>query len=500
MAMVWILVHLASPPSLSTDLPHSDERIRRVISTKRDGGHFTVFSLADSEDSTAASSSSGRSELNSRLNVGRVLLRNVQSGLRSTFLPSGYPARTPPGYLRYSVWSWVQDLSTQLRSVLATQRVLEGVGVGREGATALSALLNFLVRDGCGMAASLAFTSAAASRFQSDVKRWRIFADVMVDIGITLEVAASACPPTLFLPMISLGNACKAMCGVAAGACGGAINLHWAKGSDISDIQAKFGAQHTVTGSLGLVFAAFFAKSVSTVPGGRLWILYAALTALHVMANLRCMRIIHFDVFNTTRLRLVLRALFESGTLSNKTAVTTAENGSVFENPPFPKTMPTPSEIAQIEPLLFLPQPASVPIYFGVSFDRFAKLSGKPRAELEDSLLYREHESYIISSAASSSLISMGNGRRCVVVALSSECTPIVQIQAYYHAFLLARLLSHLKPFERNGPREDSDRAESAARQQVQEYWKSFVDAAHHKGWDLTKTQLRTQGYEIEIQ
>ena len=33
------------------------------------------------------------------------------------------------------------------------------------------------------------------------------------------------------------------MCGVAAGACNGAINLHWARGSDISDINAKFGAQ-----------------------------------------------------------------------------------------------------------------------------------------------------------------------------------------------------------------------------------------------------------------
>lgn len=42
---------------------------------------------------------------------------------------------------------------------------------------------------------------------------------------------------------------CKAMCGVAAGACGGAINLYWAKGSDISDINAKFGAQ---VGSCGI--------------------------------------------------------------------------------------------------------------------------------------------------------------------------------------------------------------------------------------------------------
>ena len=34
------------------------------------------------------------------------------------------------------------------------------------------------------------------------------------------------------------------MCGVAAGACGGAIDLYWATGtSDISEINAKFAAQ-----------------------------------------------------------------------------------------------------------------------------------------------------------------------------------------------------------------------------------------------------------------
>ena len=80
--------------------------------------------------------------------------------------------------------------------------MLEGVGVGREGATALSALMNFLVRDGCGMAATLIFTSTSSSRFRSDIKRWRLFADIMVDVGISLEVAATLVPRALFLPMI----------------------------------------------------------------------------------------------------------------------------------------------------------------------------------------------------------------------------------------------------------------------------------------------------------
>jgi hypothetical protein len=77
--------------------------------------------------------------------------------------------------------------------------------------------------------------------------RGRIFAELMVDMGITLEVTAVLVPRALFLPMISMGNMCKAMFGVAAGACcgGGSINLHWAKGSDILDINAKFCAQHS---------------------------------------------------------------------------------------------------------------------------------------------------------------------------------------------------------------------------------------------------------------
>ena len=175
----------------------------RVISTNKNSGSGKIFTFQqnDSADDVHASVGgpmTGTSRFDKSLGS---ILPAMASGLRSTFLPSGYPSKIPHGYLRYAVWSWIQDLSTQLRGVLATQKVLEGVGVGRPGATALSAMLNFLVRDGCGMAATLLFTASAASRFQSDVKRWRLFADIMVDIGITLEVAAAQVPQRFFLPV-----------------------------------------------------------------------------------------------------------------------------------------------------------------------------------------------------------------------------------------------------------------------------------------------------------
>lgn len=263
----------------------------------------------------------------------------IQSALSSTFLPAGYPKQTPPGYLTYSMWSWTQDLSTQMRGVLATQRVLEGVGVGKEGATALSASINFIVRDGCGMLATLLFTSVAASKFRADIKRWRLFADLIVDVGITLEVGATLFPRSWFLPLICLGNMCKAICGVAAGACGGAINLHWAKGSDISDINAKFGAQHTVTGGLGLLFAAVFATSISSAPTSVVWALYASLTAIHIYANAQCMKLVAFDSLNTPRMLLLASQYF-----SQREATACANTSTMMD----PQTM------SKIEPLFFI--------------------------------------------------------------------------------------------------------------------------------------------------
>lgn len=42
----------------------------------------------------------------------------------------------------------MQDLSSHLRGVLATQAVLEGMGVGRAGSTPLAATLQWMARDG----------------------------------------------------------------------------------------------------------------------------------------------------------------------------------------------------------------------------------------------------------------------------------------------------------------------------------------------------------------
>lgn len=375
--------------------------------------------------------------------------------------------------------SWIQDLSTQLRSVLATQRVLEGVGVGREGATALSALMNFLVRDGCGMAATLLFTSAASANFRTDIKRWRLFADLMVDLGITLEVMAVLVPRSFFLPMICVGNMCKAMCGVAAGACGGSINLHWAKGSDISDINAKFGAQHTVTGALGLIFAAFFARSVDHVNATALWALYGTLTIAHIIANTWCMRLIAFDSCNTSRMNLLLVEFFDWWQLHEDD-----------DNPPLPK-LSSPKQIAQKEPLFFgigkaSNAPGGLSVQVGVSFDDFWGAAGDSFASVEDV----RH----LESTRDNYLVTATQGKRksspTLLVVLLSHVTGFQEAKAYFHASWLGREL------QKTGVLSPMQHFES---KKLSRAWDYFETSLKQSGWDLSKTELATVGYEVEF-
>jgi len=433
---------------------------RKVISIKRNGGESRTFDP----------SKKVLKNQTPRLNIGG-LRQKVVSAIWSTFLPSGYPSRTPPGYLRYCMFSWIQDTSTQLRSVLATQRVLEGVGVGRDGATALSALMNYLVRDGCGMAATLLFTSVASSRFRTDIKRWRLFADLMVDLGITLEIMAVLVPPAFFLPMISVGNMCKAMCGVAAGACGGSINLHWAKGSDLSDINAKFGAQHTVTGALGLFFAAFFARSVNRVNAMVLWTLYTCLTVAHLVANGACMRLIAFDACNTLRMNMLLTEFFEWWKI----------NKDIYESE-LPQ-LSRPEEIARTEPLFFgrikkvAQGPGVRPIRVGVSFDEFWKVRGEDSEDptkLEYSVT--AHDNYLVTTTQSISHTDL------VAVALLSNVTGRQEAKAFFHATWLAMGMKET----------DEDLLLRA--------WECFERSMMNSGWNIDKTELATRGYEIKFE
>jgi len=132
------------------------EDTRRMYYAAGDGGPcLRADSVSSVLDVTSA--------LQPRVLVAAAWARFVQI-LYATFLPAGFPASLPPEYLRYQSWNVVQDLSSSLRGVLCTQKILEGMGVGNAAMTSLAATLLWMAKDGCSMLGGLAFTAAFSHR------------------------------------------------------------------------------------------------------------------------------------------------------------------------------------------------------------------------------------------------------------------------------------------------------------------------------------------------
>lgn len=92
-------------------------------------------------------------------------------------------------------------MCSYLRGVLATQSVLESVGVGDgegfslnisrfifgiESKSALAAAIMWIFRDGSGMVGGLLFVYAVGPKLDVNVKFWRLFADLINDVALTL--------------------------------------------------------------------------------------------------------------------------------------------------------------------------------------------------------------------------------------------------------------------------------------------------------------------------
>ena len=488
----------------------------KIISRKSDGQYITYSFDTSGVDVDGPGSGEASMTLMHRQKVSVLdpssTMRRVRSALISTFLPS-IPSNQvddsskgnnnqldklrSSGYLKYILYDNIQDLSTSLRSVLATQRILEGVGVGRAGATALSATLNFILRDGCGMVASLLFTSYAARGFRRNVKRWKFFADIMVDVGITLEILAPCVltNPRLqgwFLPLLCLGNICKALCGVAAGACGGAIQMYWAvkvMGTEdgISEVAAKGGAQRTVVGGLGLVLSALVAKRLGSSDVQTFIGLYCLLTILHLATNHRALQLVSLDWLNDWRLRLIVQEFLA---FVNKGEDTRKNDEIVLSNP---------VETSKQEPLLFVSELNSIevkyPIRMGVSFNELSQLSYTSQSLLHSHLTKR------INNREDNYMLSVGRhskGRHNILVSYFSNCSNSAKAKAYLHCCLVRRALAALQTNKHDYDEVDVVyQAEQVARSELYTLWPLFERCVTAVGWKLDKTECSTSGYEI---
>lgn len=230
--------------------------------------------------------------------------------LQEMFLPAGYPDSVSEDYLNFQFWDTLQAMCSYLRGVLATQSVLQSVGVGDDKATPLAAALQWVLRDGSGMIGGLTFAYFVGPKFDVNVKRWRLFADVINDVGLTLDMMAPYFP-ALVTEVLCVSSVCKTMCGVAAGATRSSLMTHFAKRDNMADCAAKEGSQETAVKLFGLMFGMYFANAVNSSPYA-VWVAFLALTLVHVFANYNAVLCLCIPTVNCARGLILVQTFLAS--------------------------------------------------------------------------------------------------------------------------------------------------------------------------------------------
>jgi hypothetical protein len=259
---------------------------------------------------------------------GNEIARSLSSSppsslLAQLFLPEGYPESVRAGYARYQIWDLIQGLSTYLRGALVMKELLRGLGVGDAKASAAAGAVGWIIRDGAGMVGSLVFSWWAATDFDRNVRQWRLFADVMSDLGLTLNMIAPLFGRRVFLLTTVCGSIVSSMCGVAAGATKAAVSQWFAKSGNLADCVAKEGTQESAVNILGLLggLVLCFNSDYKLI----VWTVFISLTALHLVANMYAVSSLQFNSINDYRFNILFERYFLDQEKMSVQAVADAE-------------------------------------------------------------------------------------------------------------------------------------------------------------------------------
>ena len=247
------------------------------------------------------------------------LLRLLQSVFFRLVLPVGYPSSVRSGYLQYQIYDSIQGLCSYLRNVLCAASMFEAAGVGDETATAWTAAIAWAIRDGTGLIGSLVYTYVVSDQLDAHVKEFRLFADIINDVGFTLDMIVPLLGRnSIYYWYISSSSVlCKTMCGISAGATKSSITQHFAIRGNMADLNAKESTQETIVtliGMVGGIYAAKYLQQYEQTHNSRVatWILFVLLTMIHVWANYQGVSLLRLRTINRSRIDQCFKGFYSS--------------------------------------------------------------------------------------------------------------------------------------------------------------------------------------------
>nr|CAB3226528.1 UPF0420 protein C16orf58 homolog [Phallusia mammillata] len=220
--------------------------------------------------------------------------------LKAVFLPQGYPESVSKDYMQYQIWDTIQAFCSSITGTLATHAVLKGSGVGDESATVVAATMTWLLKDGTGMVGRIAFAYFYGTSLDANAKQWRLFADVLNDCAICIQLVAPMLPKIYFTSTMCAAGLAFSLVGVAGGCTRAALTMHQAKRNNMADVSAKDGSQETLVNLMALITSLMMTPLLANNPL-LTWTLFLIFTVLHIYANYQAVSSVVMETFNRHR-------------------------------------------------------------------------------------------------------------------------------------------------------------------------------------------------------
>ncbi|TIA06549.1 DUF647-domain-containing protein [Aureobasidium pullulans] len=412
--------------------------------------------------------------------IDRIIPENSQKSLKAlldVFLPAGYPESVTEDYLPYQIYDSLQAFSSSIAGLLASRAVLEGVGVGDASASATGALLLSIFQESMGRVATILFAHRLGTSLEPECKMYRLLADIFNDAAMVLDCLSPAFPKPMRVLILASGSVLRSLCGVAAGSSKASLSAHFARWGNLGELNAKDSSQETVISLVGMLVGCLVVKVVITPLAT--WTTLLLLLTLHLATNYMAVRSVCMRTLNRQRANIVFACLHKHNRILNPKEVSAKER--VFERDGILRDVDD-----NCLGYARIGIPASELLQRLGETEKLTKATNLPGGRLLQLLDVFEDEGYVLYLEQPSDMV-------CILLKKGSDTA--VQLKAWYHALLLARLVR--QGYESEKKPMDMFQSTLVA---VRKDWERVQARLGEAGWDLDTAALETtSGFRVSI-
>ncbi|KAI5199124.1 DUF647-domain-containing protein [Aureobasidium subglaciale] len=362
----------------------------------------------------------------------------------------------------------------------AEARSVACVGVGDASASATSALLLSILQESMGRVATILFAHRLGTSLEPECKMYRLLADVFNDAAMVLDCLSPAFPKPMRVLILASSSILRSLCGVAAGSSKASLSAHFARWGNLGELNAvsftedhkyieKDSSQETVISLVGMLVGCLVVKVVNTPLAT--WMTLLLLLTLHLATNYMAVRSVCMRTLNRQRANIVFACLHKHDRVLSPRQVSDKER--IFERDGILRD----ADDKCLGYCRIGVSASELLMHLGHT-DRLTKSTNLTDGRLLQLLGLFEEEGYVI-------YLEHASNMACILLKKGSNTA--VQLKAWYHVLLLARLAG--QGCKAEGDPMDMAQSTLAA---VRKDWDKVQARLGEAGWDLETAALET--------